>query len=219
MWVVKLSYDGSSLYYGSLTKKHNITLKGYNLSSYDKAGKFCVTSVGRVYGLEENIKNALKDLRKYKGLINVEETNGFIILTLIENERSRVFYSPMFIYPSPIVIKDGTYYLTIGSWFRKDIEKLLKECEKFPEYKLMSLKQQKITNISITGVQPDLTEKQRKAYELAVEKGYYEVPKKIKLEELAKIFGVSYSTFQQHLSYAEKKVGEFMRGEHTNNNR
>jgi len=212
MWVVKLSYDGSKLYYGGLTKKHNISLRGYNLSSYDSSGKFYVTSVGRVYGDEKNIKLAIKDLKKYKYLINLEETNGFIIVTLTEKEPSRVFYNPMFIYPAPINIKNGIYTLTIASWFRTEIEKLLKQCEKFPSYKLLSLKQDKITNISITGIQPNLTNKQRTAYELAVKSGYYEYPKKITLIELAKMFGVSYSTFQQHLSYAEKKIGNYMLG-------
>jgi hypothetical protein len=212
MWVVKLSYDGSGLFYGGLTKKYNITLSGYNLSSYIRNGKFHVVSVGRVFGKEKNIKKALKELKNYKHMIYFEEINGFIILSLTENKPSRIFYSPLFIYPSPILIENGKYTMTVGSWSRKEIEKLMKQCEKFPGYKLISLKEEKIRNISITGVQPDLTDKQRAVYELAVKKGYYEYPKKITLKELAKLSGISYSTLQQHLSYAEKKVGNFMLG-------
>jgi predicted DNA binding protein len=212
MWVVKVSYDGSGLFYGGLSKKYNITLSGYNLSNYERKGRFHVVSVGRISGEEENIRKALRELKNYKDMIYFEKTNDFIILSLTEKKPSHAFYSPLFIYPSPIVIEKGVYTITVASWSRKEIEKLLKACEKFPNYKLISLKEERITNISITGIQPDLTDKQKRAYELAVEKGYYEYPKKITLKELAKLSKISYSTFQQHISYAEKKIGNFMLG-------
>jgi predicted DNA binding protein len=51
-----------------------------------------------------------------------------------------------------------------------------------------------------------LSEKQREVFNLAVSKGYYEVPKKLTLKELAEITGIRASTLQEHLSKAESKL-------------
>jgi hypothetical protein len=55
-------------------------------------------------------------------------------------------------------------------------------------------------------VAPKITVKQRKALELAVHGGYYDYPRKITLEDLAKQMGVSYATYQAHLRKAEQKL-------------
>ncbi|MBN2122413.1 helix-turn-helix domain-containing protein [Candidatus Micrarchaeota archaeon] len=51
-----------------------------------------------------------------------------------------------------------------------------------------------------------LSEKQREIFNLAVSKGYYEVPKKLTIRELAGITGIKASTLQEHLSKAESKL-------------
>jgi predicted DNA binding protein len=212
MWTIKFTYDGSKQLYGSLTKKHHVAMKGYNLSNWEKSGNFYVTSVGDLIGEEKNIKRFIDDLKKSKYYINLEENNSFMILTIKEDKPFKPFYSPMFIFLSPALIEEGKYFFHVASWSRKEIEILLKQVENFPGFKLLSFKQEKITNISITGIQPNLTDKQRTAYELAVNKGYYEYPKKITLKELARLLKISYSTFQQHISYAEKKIGNYVLG-------
>ncbi len=54
----------------------------------------------------------------------------------------------------------------------------------------------------------NLPEKQKKAFLLAIENNYYEYPRKIELEKLAKIMKVSLSTYQERLRKAElmKKI-------------
>ena len=58
-------------------------------------------------------------------------------------------------------------------------------------------------------VNPHLTVKQKKAFELAVNNGYYEYPRKITLSQLASILGISFSTYQKHLRKAEQKILPF----------
>lgn len=212
MWVCKFSFDGSNILYGRTSKLFNMTIRGYNLSSYEKNGKFYVTSSGIIMGNDSLKKKAMNYLKKDEHVLKIEEKNNFILILVREEKDFEPFYSPAFIYVSPIVIDRGIYSFHIASWFREDIEKLLKRVEKFPDYKLISLKQEKIENISITGLLPDLTDKQRRAYELAVENGYYEYPKKTELKDLAKMMKISYSTYQQHLKYAEKKLSAFFMG-------
>ena len=60
--------------------------------------------------------------------------------------------------------------------------------------------------LSASGSIPKLTNKQRFAVELAIEKGYYEYPRKISVQELAKISKSPRSTFQEHLRKAESKL-------------
>jgi len=206
MWVCKFRFDGSDILYGKTSKKFNLVIRGYNLSGFQKGKDFFVNSAGAIIGSENNKRKAINYLKKDKHIIKIEEKDNFIILLIREDKDFKQFYSPAFVYVSPIIIEEGVYTFNIASWFRKDIESLLKRAEKFKGYKLISLKDKKIENISITGVQPNLTDRQKKAYELAVERGYYDYPRKITLNELAKMLGISYSTFQQHLRYAEKKL-------------
>ena len=53
---------------------------------------------------------------------------------------------------------------------------------------------------------PDFTDKQKRAFELAVENGYYDIPKRIDLRRLAKVMEISIATYQEHLKRAEAKI-------------
>ena len=53
---------------------------------------------------------------------------------------------------------------------------------------------------------PKLTKNQKKAIEIAYNSGYYTYPRKMSLEDLAKIAGIGISTFQEHLRKAEMKL-------------
>lgn len=207
MWVCKFEFDGSNILYGKAAKLFNISLSGYNLSSFEKGKKLFVNTAGRFFGEEDKKNKFLSFLKKDKHVKNLEERNGFFMILVQEDYSFKPFYSSSFIYISPVLIdNNGKYHFHIGSWERKDIEELLKLGEKLPQYKLITLKQEKIDDVSVTKLRSDLTEKQKNTMELAVKNGYYEFPKRITLKELAKIAGISYSTFQQHLSYAEKKI-------------
>lgn len=215
MWVTKFDFDGSDIFFGQTAKKFNLNIKGYPISSYEKNKRLYVNLIGSVKGDLKNKSKIINFLKKSKYVIYLEENNDFLNLLIKEDKKFKPFYNPFFIYLSPVLIgNQGTYHYHLGSWQRQEITKLLTFIEKNYNYKLLSLKQEKIKNISILGIQPNLTEKQKKAYELAVEKGYYNYPKKIDIKRLAKLSGISYSTFQQHLKYAEKKINEFFVGKY-----
>ena len=72
------------------------------------------------------------------------------------------------------------------------------------------IKSVKIDDIFIPHIYPKLSPKQKEAIELAVKNGYYEYPKKIDLEKLAKITNVKRQTFQENLRRAEKKIVPFL---------
>lgn len=53
---------------------------------------------------------------------------------------------------------------------------------------------------------PTLSDGQREALSLAVEAGYYEIPRETTTEEIATEMGVSRRTFEEHLRRAENKI-------------
>ncbi|MFX0092279.1 MAG: helix-turn-helix domain-containing protein, partial [Candidatus Hodarchaeota archaeon] len=54
------------------------------------------------------------------------------------------------------------------------------------------------------------TSKQQEALTLAFQEGYYELPRKIILESLAKEMNVGRRTFEEHLRKAERKIMAFL---------
>jgi len=53
---------------------------------------------------------------------------------------------------------------------------------------------------------PSLTRKQARAVLAALEAGYYDAPRKVTTEEVARMLGIARSTFEEHLKAAESKL-------------
>ena len=53
---------------------------------------------------------------------------------------------------------------------------------------------------------PTLSEKQKQAFNLAMENGYYAYPRGVSLTKLAQIAKLSYSAFKENLRKAEEKI-------------
>lgn len=60
--------------------------------------------------------------------------------------------------------------------------------------------------ISTNNLFGKLTQKQVKALLLALDNGYYRIPKKMKTEEIAKLLDMPRTTYEEHLRKAESKV-------------
>ena len=60
--------------------------------------------------------------------------------------------------------------------------------------------------LSLNSLFGQLTEKQMRALVAAVENGYYEIPKRVTADEIAKKHGQPRSTFEEHVRKAESKI-------------
>ncbi len=150
-------------------------------------------------------------MKKSKRVLNLEAKGDFLSALIKEPIIFEKFYNPLILHIKPVMIsREGYEIYNIASWNKKELMKFINLLEKLRKGKLLLIKKEKISSISIVGIHPDLTKKQKKALELAVKNGYYDYPKKIGLEELAKLNGISYSTYQAHLKKAEKKIVPFM---------
>ncbi len=207
MWRLKLKLDSSKQLLGQLAIKHQISMTGYPLSFWKDKNFLYLMSVGFIFGEEENKKRVLKEMKKSKEIVNMEVSGDLIINVSKQPLFTEPVYNPEIIRPFPVIInKQGFHIWDLASFNRKALEKTLEFAEKKLGGKIISFKEEKISNISFTKLLPDLTKNQKNALEFAINNGYYDYPKKIKMENLAKKMNISYSTFQAHLKKAEGKI-------------
>lgn len=214
MWAMKFIIPGiEGMLVGNLTRKYKVTSMGYPISHFWKGKKFYILGSVYLVGEKKAKSSFLKDLKKDKRAVKIDMMNESFGFWLMEQHpANEMFYDPFIIHTKPVIVADnGDYIFELASWDRKKLENIAKKIEtKLYNGKLVYLQQKKIENISIVSMLPNLTEKQKRAIELAIENGYYGYPRKINIEQLAKLMKVSYSTYQFHLRNAEKKIMPYL---------
>jgi len=214
MWSAKClipAKDGMLV--ASLAKKHHVALFGYPLSCQEKNRTCYILSTGYMVGEPANKKSFLSDLKKDKRTIKVDMTNehfGFWLLK--QHQSTKMFYDPLIIYVKPFYISPtGDQILELASWDKEKLMNIVRMIQTaLYGGKLLSITQKKINHITIMTTFPELTEKQKHAFDLAVEHGYYGYPRKISMQKLAKIMKTSYATYEFHLRNAEKKLMPYL---------
>lgn len=211
MWVIKIQMDSKNFYLGQMAMKHKVSMTGYPLTYY-KDKKFLYLNVaGLIIGEDKNKKQLIKDFKSNENTVKVEINNDFMMATTKQPLATEIAYDPRIIRINPhIISKEGDHIWELASWNKDILMKVFKMCKKHYNGKILKLKQEKLKNISIVQALPDLTEKQKKAFDIAIDNGYYNFPKKINMEKLAKKMGISYSTYQEHLKRAEAHLLQFM---------
>ena len=205
---MKLKVDSGKQFLGRMAIKHKVSMIGYPLSYYKDEKWLYLVACGIMFGPEKNKKELIKDIKKQPELIQLEVKNDFSILITKQPLFTEPLNDPQIIRPSPVIInhKEKKHTYTLASFDKTRLQKVFTFSKKFLGAEMLKLQQEKISNISITRLLPDLTKKQKHALEIAINNGYYDYPKKIKMEKLAKIMKVSYSTYQAHLKKAEGKI-------------
>ena len=207
MWVAKIKFDSEKTLIGSKAAKHKVNLFGFPLSFYYTKKWIIVHITGTIIGDEENKKKFIEDLKEEKRTVNLEFKNDFIVGTIKEPIIAKSIYDKDIIHIAPAFISEEGYeVMNVGSFDKNNLIKAAKLFKKHYNGELLSIQQKMIKSISVMKVHPDLTEKQKKAMELAIKNGYYKSPRKIDLQELAKKAGLSFSTYQVHLRKAEEKL-------------
>ncbi|MBU7029749.1 MAG: helix-turn-helix domain-containing protein [Theionarchaea archaeon] len=121
----------------------------------------------------------------------VVDSSGFPLAQLIHEVGAFYIY--------PIKFSEGREVCTLIFENKKELRKVLKQLPY--DWKIV-----RIGNINLQFDLEDLTPQQLKAVNLAIEKGYFEIPKKVNLEELSTQMKISRTTFLEHLRKAEKKI-------------
>lgn len=212
MWVAKFQVSRKSSIFEPIAKKHNITVIGYPITSFRKNNKYYFIGAGTFVGSEKNIEKCLIELKRNKKVKKVERRKDFFIVLYERDILLKELHNPEFIHVKPIIIDNqGKEIWEFGCFDKQPLMKLISFLKKQPnEFKLLKLKLEVLSSLAVLNIIPDITKKQKKALQLAVDNGYYTYPKKVELKKLAKMMKISYSTYQAHLKKAEGKLIPFM---------
>ncbi|MFC1710913.1 helix-turn-helix domain-containing protein [Nanoarchaeota archaeon] len=224
MWVAKFKAIDEKNPFPKIVKNTRVTFYYYPINYYKKGQRYYFIAAGFVQGTQDQKNNFFKECKKLKKhskkrrVFTYLERKGDFLLIISSETSSQELKNFVHLYynPSVIHIKPAIIYPNleeeqeIACVDRKILEKIINISVKKYKAKLFYFKKQKISNIGILNILPELTDKQKQALHLAVENGYYEYPRKITLEELAKLMKISLSTFQAHLRKAEKQLLPFI---------
>jgi predicted DNA binding protein len=112
----------------------------------------------------------------------------------------------------PLVLSAGWEYHRLVGYDDNDLKGLLRGLDRIGTAEVLHKKNvsEGMTDdtflLSLSSLFGQLTEKQMKALVNAVENGYYEIPKRITADELAKKQGQPRSTLEEHIRKAESKI-------------
>ena len=182
-------------------------MTGYPLSYRKENDCLYVVSAGIAVGDEKNKLSLFRELKNHKDIRDFERSKDFFICIIKQPLFSEIVHHPKIIKPNPVLITDkGFHVWDLASFDRLILEQVWLAAKKHVHATLVMFRRDKISNILVTRLYPELTIRQKTALDLAVRNGYYTYPKSVTMETLAKLMRVSYSTYQAHLKKAEGKL-------------
>ncbi|MBS3136972.1 helix-turn-helix domain-containing protein [Candidatus Woesearchaeota archaeon] len=213
MWVAKLLLKHDCII-GKRCSKFNCTSVGYPLDFFEEHGFNYFFHFEKLSGESKNIDNFIKDLKKDKRIYNLEAENNILFFTYKTKSKGEMptqSYLKKVFHLKPVFVDiHGVEHWEVGSWKKESliefIEQIKKQTEGLEMFKLQKIVKTKLRDVYFPHIMPLMTPLQEKALRLAQKEGYYEFPRKIELRMLAKMFGVSLSTYREHLRKAEKVV-------------
>ncbi len=212
MWVLKFQLGSSSSIFEPIARKYSLTIIAKPITSFKKKSKYYFIAAATLLGDSKSIKNFLVSVKKDKRIKKIEKKKDFFIVLYEQNQVLKFLHNPEFIQVKPVIIDfRGNECWELACFDKVPLMELVSKLKKeYSHFKLLKLKQEVLDSLTILNVIPNITEKQKKALQLAVENGYYSYPKEVELKKLAKLMGISYSTYQAHLKKAEGKLIPFM---------
>ncbi|MEI6731741.1 MAG: helix-turn-helix domain-containing protein [archaeon] len=217
MWLLKFKVLNKDSIYTLESDKNNIVDYMYPVDYYMKGKSVNILSIHLLEGDEKEKKKFISAVKRNKKVKRCELIENQLITLIAEEEDFyKTLFSAEMYHPAPVLIEKGTEVWSIASWDRTKLEKLMKEIEKwkdkFPRFELLSLARMNLNDVYFPKIKPHLPERQQRAFDLALKRGYYTWPRKIDLSDLAKEMGISIATVQEHLRKAEAKLLPFFAG-------
>ena len=219
MWILRAKAYTPDSKLTQAVKRNNVRLHYYPINNYSEKGRqhFIMTAV--IQGKQNSIERFFRDIKKLKNVktgrkLDFLEREGtfFTMITShsldVEDKIDiKLAYNPSLIHYKPVIWwEDGWEEVSIASPDRKVLEKMILACRELCALKILEFKQKKLSNFGFLSILPEITNKQKKAIELAMEQGYYEHPRRIGLQKLAEMSKLALSTYQVHLRKAEIKL-------------
>lgn len=211
MWVAKLSIKHEDCVIGRRCKRFNITSIGIPFNSYKDGDKEYFSHFETLVGDEEKINRFIEDLKDDPAIHDLEVQGNsifFVNEVPLQQKIPTTHYNPKIFFIKPVVVDTKGYESwEIGSWNEEILREFIVNLQKEHfEVKILKIENEKLNHIYFPQIMPFLTKGQKRALELATQRGYYNFPRKVELKDLAKEIGISLSTFREHLRRAEKRI-------------
>ncbi len=209
MWSAKIKYKHKDCVTMPKVVKHQITAYATPGNSFSKNGAIYSTGFLMLIGEEKNKKAFIKELKKDSRVIKVEVNHDLVMVVEKRSKREyAVFRSTEIMFTKPVYCNpaDGFEYWNICAWDKEQIQQFIKEVSKLGTIKLLSIQKMKLNDLYHFRVSPRLTSKQKQALELALQFGYFKMPREVELDELGKRMKISHQAFSEHLRKAESKL-------------
>ena len=207
MWIArfKVWHTQSS---ARLTAGKNVEWNAYFLNSYYKGKKLFVNRLALLRG---NDSAWLKEKMKTEKWVEIKwiEENTVLFSHEVSKSFHTIFSDGTIFFLKPIIVKNGFDFWEVASWQKKFIDALYQRVKKVGRktatIELLELKNRPVSAFFSLAAS-DLTAKQLEAIKKACAAGYYDVPRKISLEELANKTGEPRTTLQDLVRRAEKAI-------------
>ncbi|WP_048098602.1 helix-turn-helix domain-containing protein [Candidatus Acidianus copahuensis] len=159
----------------------------------------------------ENFKSFLKAFKREKtvlellGISEVNKRKGIYRVTFKEKYDNMIMSTLnnyLVFYMKDLVMDGVERFIVVLP--RDEADLLKKDLERIGDIKYFKVKPAKLEELQISPF--DLTDREREVIYNAINKGFYEIPRKIGLEDLAYSMGITKPTMEEYLRKAENKV-------------
>lgn len=212
MWISKLKLRHEDCPIVSRCQKFRLLVLSYPSTWYQEKGKtFATTTCYFQSNDEEKKKRFIADLKADRRITHLDISGDIFTyeIALGDNgEHVMLYHTRQIIFVKPVVNHyDGHEYWEVASWKREELERFISNLREHMDVcKILRMESSALSDVYFPNVMPKLSKHQRKALEIAYSNGYYTYPRRITLEQLAKIAKVGVSTYQEHLRKAELKL-------------
>ena len=211
MWVAKLRIRHEDCVIGRRCKRFNVISIGIPFNSYKEGDKEYFSHFETIVGDEEKITRFIEDLKDDPAIYDLEVQGNsifFVNEVPLQQKIPTTHYNPKIFFIKPVVVDTKGYESwEIGSWNEQILRDFIVNLQKEHfEVKVLKIENAKLNTIYFPQIMPFLTKGQKRALEIATQRGYYDFPRKVELKDLAKEAGISLSTFREHLRRAEKRL-------------
>ncbi|MBI3033139.1 helix-turn-helix domain-containing protein [Candidatus Woesearchaeota archaeon] len=211
MWIGKFKIKHDCFILNKM-EQNNIKVLAYVLGIHEDNDSLYYTTFLIPIGSEERIIQFINDMKQDAEVINIEEHGGQLItLTKVGKNKKHVssnFSHELFLM-EPILHEHGYEYWHVASWNREKLVEFYERTQQVGSIEILKLQEEQVFDIFYPRIMPQLSRQQKRAFDLALEFGYYDYPQKIHLHNLAKHMQLSRMGYREHLRKAESKLFPF----------
>ncbi len=208
MWKFKLKLKHDDCPIVNRCAKFGVTVLSYPAAVYLRGGVRHASQICFMQGTPEAKAAYVMDLKTDAGITRLESEGDLFTYEYrlgLEGQHVQLYYSNEMLFVEPVLNSpDGHEYWHVASWNKDVLTHFWKDLQRHMDYaEMLSFGQTALKNVYFPNIMPKLSPGQLRALTLAYDNGYYAYPRKATLRQLAKVAGVSLSTFQESLRKAE----------------